>query len=173
MQGSRRPRIYLAGPDVFYPEARKRGVELCTLCAAYGFEGLYPLDAQLDTEQVPRSTAIYRANRELIVGADAMVANLRDWRGPEPDSGTVWEVAYALALGKPVVAYLPESLSYRERFLTLAPNGLDADGNEVEDFGLPLNLMLAHSLTKIVYGSEHSHAGLRAALAALQQIFKF
>ena len=172
MQGSHRPQVYLAGPDVFYPQARRHGEALCAICAAYGLEGLYPLDAPLESGQALHSEAIYRANRDMIIRSDAVVANLRDWRGPEPDSGTVWEVAYALALGKPVVAYLPESLSYRERFRALAPDGRDQEGNEVEDFGLPLNLMLAHSLTAVVYGPEEGYAGFRAALEALQQVIK-
>ncbi|MNR67468.1 hypothetical protein D3C85_1914850 [compost metagenome] len=41
----------------------------------------------------------------------------------------------------------------------------------VERFGLPLNLMLAHSLTAIAYGSEAEFAGLQAALAQLQAVF--
>jgi hypothetical protein len=53
----------------------------------------------------------------------------------------------------------------------LAPNGVDAQGNRVEDFGLPLNLMLAHGLTALVHGDEHSHAGLHAALVLLHERF--
>lgn len=165
-----RPKVYLAGPDVFYPDARQRGAELCRLCEANGFVGLYPLNAPLPPAVEPRSLAIYQANRALIDQADAVVANLRDWRGHEPDSGTVWEAAYALACGKPVVGYLPSGHSLRERMASVAPTGQDAEGNEVEDFGLPLNLMLAHSLTAIVHGPEAGHAGLQAALEYLQRL---
>ncbi len=165
-----KPKVYLAGPDVFYPDARQRGAELCRLCAANGFVGLYPLDAPLQSGVQPLSLAIYLANRALIDQADAVVANLRDWRGHEPDSGTVWEAAYALACGKPVVGYLPSGHSLRERMASVAPTGQDAEGNEVEDFGLPLNLMLAHSLTAIVHGPEDGHAGFQAALECLKHL---
>jgi nucleoside 2-deoxyribosyltransferase len=163
------PSVYLAGPEVFYPDARARGQAICALCTEQGFEGLYPLDAPIDPYIQPKSRAIFEANKALIDRADAVLANLRDWRGHEPDSGTVWEVAYALAMGKPVIAYLPNAQTLRERMSELAPGGVDPDGNEVEDFDLPLNLMLAHSLTGVAYGQEGQHQGLKAALVLLRR----
>ena len=51
-----------------------------------------------------------------------MLANLEPFRGSEPDSGTAFEVGYALALGKPVYAYLSDAgASRRERLARLAP----------------------------------------------------
>jgi nucleoside 2-deoxyribosyltransferase len=35
---------YLAGPDVFCPDARERGVAKKALLASVGITGLYPLD---------------------------------------------------------------------------------------------------------------------------------
>ena len=165
----RSPTVYLAGPDVFYPDAEERGKVMCALCAEQGFEGLYPLNAPLDPDIQPQSRAIFEANKAMLERADAVVANLRDWRGPEPDSGTVWGVAYALALGKPVIAYLPNSHSLRQRMTQTAPDGIDPEGHAVEDFGLPLNLMLAHSLTGVAYGSEDRYEGLSAALVLLRR----
>lgn len=46
--------------------------------------------------------AIYRHCRRSVEKADIILANLD---GPDVDSGTAWEVGYALGLGKPVVAY--------------------------------------------------------------------
>jgi nucleoside 2-deoxyribosyltransferase len=168
--GRESKRVYLAGPDVFYPDARARGAAMIEICRQHGFEALYPLDAELDENIQPVSLAIYQANRALIDQADAVVANLRDWRGHEPDSGTVWEVAYALAQGKPVIGYLPSNETLRERCAAIAPNGTDTHGCQVEDFGLPLNLMLAHSLTVVVWGEEKNHIGLVAALERLQTL---
>ena len=42
----RRPRVYLAGFDVFRRDAREHGARLVAWCEEYGFEGVYPLDAQ-------------------------------------------------------------------------------------------------------------------------------
>lgn len=165
------PRIYLAGPDVFYPEARERGRQMQALCTSLGLVGLYPLDGDLsDTEATPLSLRIYQANRQLITSADAVVANLRDFRGFEPDSGTVWEASFALALGKPVVGYLPQANSLIERMAGQHQAGVDAEGCTVEDFGLPLNLMLAHSLSAVAYGAEDGLQGLRAALLAVRRL---
>src|SRR3546814_11204941 len=69
----------------------------------------------LDNE-APRSLAgselavwIYRANIALIQKADLVAANMNAFRGAEPDSGTAFEVGYAVALGKPVWAYTADS----------------------------------------------------------------
>ena len=43
-----RPRIYLAGPEVFMPHAKDVGAEKARLCAEAGFEGCFPLDNVLD-----------------------------------------------------------------------------------------------------------------------------
>ncbi len=93
---SSRPSVYLAGPDVFYPDARLRGQAMCALCAEHGFEGLYPLDAPIDPGIQPKSRAIFEANKALIDRADAVVANLRDWRGHEPDSEAVCHQVHAV-----------------------------------------------------------------------------
>ena len=37
-------KIYLAGPDVFRPDAFEQGERLKALCAEFGLRGLYPLD---------------------------------------------------------------------------------------------------------------------------------
>ncbi|MDD0838042.1 nucleoside 2-deoxyribosyltransferase [Curvibacter sp. HBC61] len=164
-----KPRVYLAGPDVFYPDARERGRQMQALCAELGLVGLYPLDGDLSAQgDAPLSLRIYQANRQLIQSADAVVANLRDFRGCEPDSGTVWEASFALALGKPVVGYLPRAGSLLERMAGQHQHGVDAEGCTVEDFGLPLNLMLAHSLSAVVVGPETGLQGLRAALERLR-----
>ena len=43
------------------------------------------------------------------------MANLNDFRGNEPDSGTVWEVAYAIGTGKKVVAYMTNTKAIVDR----------------------------------------------------------
>ena len=76
--------------------------------------------------------------------ADAVLANLGRFRGAEPDSGTVFEVGFACALGKPVWAYFAEQQPLIEQ-VDHDEQGYCADGFLVEDFGLPRNLMLACS----------------------------
>ncbi|WP_028919778.1 nucleoside 2-deoxyribosyltransferase [Pseudoxanthomonas suwonensis] len=144
--------LYLAGPDVFRPDARERGAELKALCARHGFEGLFPLDQDVPghvTDPVEQAKWIYRANIGLIERADAVLANLDFFRGPEPDSGTCFEVGYAVARGKPVFGYIPDGGTFAARIRrrhphAIGPDGvLDVHGWSIEEFGLPLNLMLA------------------------------
>lgn len=165
-------RIYLAGPDVFRPDAVAHGQALKALCAGQGCEGLFPLDNALPAELTePREQAvwIYRANVALIEQADAVLANLDFFRGAEPDSGTCFEVGYAVARGKPVVGYVPEQGSLAARIRARHPEWLgagllDRDGWTLEEFGLPLNLMLAVSTPIVVGGPELALAVLRERL---------
>lgn len=161
-------RLYLAGPDVFRPDAAEHGRKLVALCAEHGFEGVFPLNTALPAGLPAADLAahIYRANIEHIERCDAVVANLDFFRGPEPDSGTCFEVGYAVARGKPVVGYVPEEGTYAERIRRRHPqaggDGLkDAQGWELEEFGLPLNLMLGVPC-RVVVGD------VRAALALLR-----
>ena len=144
--------IYLAGPDVFRPDAEAHGETLKALCAEFGFVGLYPLDHALPAdirEPAAQAAWIYRANVGLIERADCVLANLEPFRGSEPDSGTAFEVGYATALGKPVYGYVDDAGSYAERIRRHTPELIgedptrDRDGMTLEEFGLPLNLMLA------------------------------
>lgn len=144
--------LYLAGPDVFRPDARERGRMLKALCAEAGFEGLFPLDQEVPahlTAPAAQAAWIYRANIALLERADAVLANLDFFRGPEPDSGTCFEVGYAVAKGKPVFGYIPEHGSFAQRIRQRHPQAIGADGVldtqgwSIEEFGLPLNLMLS------------------------------
>lgn len=150
-----RPRIYLAGPDVFRPDARAHFVKLAAACDALGLAALLPADGNdgQASEEAPEKQ-IYEANMQRLRGADGVVANLAPFRGLEPDSGTVFEVGAAVALGIPVVAYGVPAGSYADRARALLQCAPDASGVlrevgsniAVEDFGQPLNLMLACSI---------------------------
>jgi len=155
-------KVYLAGFDVFRPDAASYGQRLKTLCARHGFAGLYPLDNAAPRQLSGAALAdwIYRANIALIEQADCVMANLNPFRGLEPDSGTVFEVGYAVAKGKPVWAYTEQRQALVTQAGVQTQDGrvMDAQGYTVEDFGMNLNLMIACS-TQIVHGD---------ALACLQ-----
>src|SRR3546814_5359898 len=117
--------LYLAGPDVFRPDARERVLELMALCAQFGIEELFPLDQEVPAHLVvpgEQAAGIYRANIALIERADAVLANLDFFRGPEPDSGTCFEVGYAVAKGKSVFGYIPDCGSFAERIRERHPH---------------------------------------------------
>ncbi|MDF2642818.1 MAG: nucleoside 2-deoxyribosyltransferase [Pseudomonas sp.] len=140
------PLIYLAGFDVFRPDAVEHGRYLKALCTAHGLEGMYPFDNEIPQGVSKKQAArlIYSMNVDMLQRCTAVLANLNMFRGLEPDSGTAFEVGMAVALGKPVWAYFDPIASLRE----LVPHdeqGVDEQGFLVEDFGLPRNLMLACS----------------------------
>ncbi|MDM0073923.1 nucleoside 2-deoxyribosyltransferase [Variovorax sp. J2P1-59] len=153
-----RPRIYLAGPDVFFPGQENIFLALKAQCAQLGMEGLAPTDTALSPATHPQpddlAQAIYEGNVEMIRQSAGVIANLVSFRGQEPDSGTVFEVGFAVALGKPVVGYgVPEG-TYADRVSAAIACSADAVGEVrevetgamVEAFGQPLNLMLARSI---------------------------
>jgi nucleoside 2-deoxyribosyltransferase len=155
-------KLYLAGPDVFRPDAAAWAARVQELCRGAGHEAMIPLD----DEAPATAAAIYRSNLQRIAAADAVLANLNPFRGDEPDSGTCVEIGYALALGKIVIGYADDLRPLRERLRASGPGGdgrwRDAAGPVVEEFGLPLNLMLAVPLP-LVQGD------VAAALQSLQQ----
>lgn len=150
-------RIYLAGPDVFFPDATARATLKKQICADYGFIGIDPLDTNIYGELMAKgasnieiATAIEDANLNLMRSADAIVANLSPFRGPSADAGTCSECGFMRAYTKPALGYvvLPpnSSVSYAQRVGNTRLDGptlVDADGIMVEDFGLYDNLMIS------------------------------
>jgi nucleoside 2-deoxyribosyltransferase len=148
-------KLYLAGPDVFLASAREIGARKRALCAARGFEGLFPLDGESDPRRPPSAVAIFRANLALLRAADAGVFNLTPFRGPSADAGTAFELGFLYALGKPVYGYASRGGAYAQR--VRAQGGKlarrrgqlwDAAGHAVEDFALPDNLMIACAIAE-------------------------
>lgn len=150
--GARRPRVYLAGPDVFFPNAREQGAEKKRLCAAYGFEGVYPLDNEIEDDPARSPDALARAishgNEALMRSCDLIVANCTPFRGVSMDCGTAFEIGFMRALGQPVFGYSNVTADYASR-VRAAPDGAQAAwcsesrAADIEDFGLAENLMIA------------------------------
>lgn len=137
--------IYFAGPDVFDPHYDQHKNAIKKLCDANGVKPLLPADTEIHCDD-PTLLAqlIYEQNIAYIRQADMVVANMKPFRGDEPDSGTVFEVGFAIAQAKPVWCYNVPAISLRERIKQSQP-GRDMSGNIIEDFGLPVNLMIASS----------------------------
>ena len=163
-----RPRIYLAGPEVFLPDPVGAGARKQALCAAHGFEGVYPLDAGLDLSGLTKTEAARRislANEALMRSCDLLVANCTPFRGVSMDVGTAFEVGFMRALGRPVLGYTNTPLDLRERS-AMGRKGIDlpfdsdTDGVEIEDFGLAENLMIEIAIM------ESGSTLVRSAVAA-------
>lgn len=146
-------KIYLAGPEVFLPDAIAIGQQKRTICERHGVTGLYPLDPGTDLSVPDASRQIFRALVAMMDAADAIIANLTPFRGPGADPGTVYELGYMAGRGKLCFGYCndPEIYAGRvARFTTVTSASdkrlVDADGLTVEDFGLLDNLMMIHAL---------------------------
>jgi nucleoside 2-deoxyribosyltransferase len=165
-----RHRVYLAGPDVFFPEAIRVADHRKALLAELGLNGVFPLDAQHQGEAPPKTAyAIFKANRELIDSCHAILANITPFRGPSADVGTAWEIGYACGQGKPVAAYSDDLSPYREKVFRHGWSGdvnelCDTDGNEIENFDGIDNLMLTQSVIAICASFEEAAVLLRRAL---------
>jgi nucleoside 2-deoxyribosyltransferase len=145
-------KVYLAGPDVFLPDAFDIGHHKVELCARYGLTGLYPLDNKIDLAAADASLHIFRGNEAMMNAADAIIANLTPFRGPGADAGTVYELGYMAARGKLCLGYSNDPGHYAARVAhptelkTSEGRLIDPQGLTVENFGLADNLMIIHAL---------------------------
>ncbi|MEL6298804.1 MAG: nucleoside 2-deoxyribosyltransferase [Pseudomonadota bacterium] len=146
----RRPRVYLAGPDVFLPDPMAAGRAKVRRADAHGLDGVFPLDAALELDGLApdeKARRIALANEALMRSCDAAIANACPFRGVSMDSGTAFEVGFMRALGRPVVGYTHTAVPFADRsraFRDRAQLTFDYDGPdlEIEDFGLAENLMI-------------------------------
>jgi nucleoside 2-deoxyribosyltransferase len=144
--------VYLAGPDVFLPDALDIGRRKVELCTRHGLIGLYPLDNAIDRAAKDASLAIFRGNENLMIEADAIIANLTPFRGPGADAGTVYELGFMAGHGKLCLGYSNDPSPYADRVREFTDVNshdarlVDALGLTVEDFGLSDNLMMIHAL---------------------------
>lgn len=176
----RRLKVYLAGPDAFFPNARQIGSEKKRICEEYGFEGLFPLDNERLTVGLGKDKAaegIFRANCEAMDAAHLLIANMMPFRGVSADAGTAFELGYMYAQGKPVFGYGGDGLTYLERVLradlgTRSDAPHDRRGMRIEDLDLTDNLMLVCAVRH--YGLDIGyHKGELSDLSAFRQCVRF
>jgi nucleoside 2-deoxyribosyltransferase len=148
------PRVYLAGPDVFFPQPIQWAARKKSICQRYGLIGVSPLDDLLHEPAEWASFQLWRKiamrNEAHIRNCQGVIANLTPFRGPSADAGTVYEVGFARALGLALFGYATTTEPFLARTLSAigpdATNGegawYDADGLLVEQFGLFDNLMI-------------------------------
>jgi nucleoside 2-deoxyribosyltransferase len=154
----RRLKAYLAGPDVFLPDASAFAARKVRLAACYGFEGLCPMEGH--TPDGPpgerRDALVFRANVALVREADFGIFNLTPFRGVSADAGTVFELGMMIGLGRRAFGYTndPADLLARTRraggvgFDAASRTWHDAEGLEIEDFGNAENLMIDRALAE-------------------------
>lgn len=142
------PRIYLAGPEVFLPDADALFLQKKAICEAAGLTGVSPFDNEVGGMEgrLSMALAIYQGNIGAMESCVAAIANITPFRGVSLDAGTSFEVGYMCALGRLVFAYSADTEGYAARtHAAAADNPLVAAeaALNVEDFGLIENLMIA------------------------------
>lgn len=159
-------RIYLAGPDVFFPCDLESGQKKIEFCKELEAEGIYPsflLPPDLFSDKfskIEQRKIINQQCKHGIINSELVVANLTPFRGFEMDSGTAFEIGFANALNKKIYAYSNISETYLERMIH--ENGTyqdsfgawrDKDHNVIENFDLTENCMISASCEKILQPS--------------------
>lgn len=155
--------IYLAGPEVFLPNAKEILDQKSSIAREIGFIPIAPGDADIpacDTK-LQRGVVIKAYDHKLMLSADAIVANLTPFRGVSADTGTCFELGYMCALGRHVCAYTNDKRSYFERVFEHCNGEIStdasgearttSDGLLIEDFDMIDNLMM--------HGSVESRGG--------------
>ena len=145
-------RVYLAGPEVFLADRDAIAAAKKAICVEHGMIGVFPTDPAPDAPQAETDwMRIYLGNEAHIHGCDALIANLTPFRGASADPGTAYELGFMRALGRPVLGYSNAAGNFTVRSLSQLRGAVhrrasgaweDADGMEIEDFGLTDNLML-------------------------------
>jgi nucleoside 2-deoxyribosyltransferase len=147
-------KVYLAGPEVFLPNARIVLDKKIEMARKYGFVPVSPGDLQVPASATGRSRglAVSAINERLMMSADMIIANLTPFRGISADVGTVYELGFMCARGLPAYAFTNVAQDYFERVKDYYRGDLRQDGHEgayrgpdglsVENYGLVDNLML-------------------------------
>ena len=134
-------KVYLAGPDVFLPDAADWFARKKAICAAYRLIGVSPLDDLPDQpagwSALPEWRRIALRNEAHIRSCDAIIANLTPFRGPSADAGTVYEIGFARGIGLKVFGYATVTAPFLDRTLAAIGGGRQAAGRIVVGPGRP------------------------------------
>jgi nucleoside 2-deoxyribosyltransferase len=133
---------YLAGPDVFLPNAAAHAARKVEICQRLGLRGLPPLNQDIATAAKALNVwqSIYEKDIAMMERCDIIIANLTPFGGASADAGTLIEVGWFLGKGKPIFAYSNASESFEQRMRRQLGDGCADLG--IEGFHLPDNLMI-------------------------------
>jgi nucleoside 2-deoxyribosyltransferase len=140
-------KAYLAGPDVFLPNAMAHAAAKVAICGKYGIIGRPPLNEEFEAlSSLPPEQAwrgIYLKDIEMMEECDIIIANLTPFRGASADAGTLIEVGWFLGRRKPVFGYSNTVTLFDTRSAAQVAAAADPiPGLALEGFGLPDNLMI-------------------------------
>ena len=145
-------KAYLAGPDVFLPNAAAHAARKVAICARAGLRGVPPLneDAETAAKGLEAWEAIYRKDIAMMEQCDIIIANLTPFGGASADADTLIEVGWFLGRGKPIFGYSNNPDNFETRMRSQLGDRHAELG--IEGFHLPDNLMIVGA----VHSGGHS-----------------
>jgi nucleoside 2-deoxyribosyltransferase len=134
--------VYLAGPDVFLPNAVSHAAKKVEICRRFGLLGLPPLNEELEAANPALDVwqSIYQKDVSMMERCDIIIANLTPFGGASADAGTLIEVGWFLGQGKPIFGYSNTSENFEARMRRQL--GTEFSNFGIEGFHLPDNLMI-------------------------------
>jgi len=177
-------KVYLAGPEVFLANAREILDAKAELAREAGFIPLSPGDLEIPPAETKKGLglSISEIDEQMMLEADAIIANLTPFRGIAADVGTAYELGFMCGRGKHAFAYTNVAADHGERILTYYEGVVVADaegrhrgpdGLSIEDFEMIDNLMLHGGVerrdgTVVVHDAEED--GLYTDLTGFRQV---
>ena len=147
-------KVYLAGPEVFLPNAREQLDIKIALTKAAGLTPVSPGDFVVPPQPTRRQFghAISEIDEKMMDSADAIIANLTPYHGVSADVGTCYELGYMCAQGKLAYAYTNVAADMKTRTVAHYDGEVFTDANgrlrgrrtglSVEDVDMIDNLMM-------------------------------
>lgn len=147
-------KVYLAGPEVFLPNAREQLDRKIALTRAAGLIPVSPGDFVIPPQPTRRQFghAISEIDEKMMDSADAIIANLTPYHGVSADVGTCYELGYMCAQGKLAYAYTNVAADMKTRTVAHYDGEVFTDANgrlrgrrtglSVEDVDMIDNLMM-------------------------------
>jgi nucleoside 2-deoxyribosyltransferase len=186
---SARPVAYIAGPDVFHPDAAEIGARKQEICSKYRILGLLPPQKVYGVTGRRRAHSLFERCVDQMDVADLIIVNMTPFRGTSMDVGSAVELGYMYGLGKPVFGYTTDAADYLSRvspgvrpLRKIAGRWLrlpifDEEGCAIENFRLSDNLMCdgpvwdhRHAIVSPRSGTRSLDPAMRAFEACVRQV---
>jgi nucleoside 2-deoxyribosyltransferase len=164
---------YLAGPDVFFPQAKDIGRQRIAYLQTLGVIGHFPLDTELPAELLKNPAQAIRfigdANEKMMLDCcrggriGLILANMSPFHGPSMDVGTAFEAGFMSALSYKenviIIGYTSDMRSFEDRVVEEIYGGWSnithadgiphgPDGTMIEAFGGADNLMITNAIVR-------------------------
>ena len=164
---------YLAGPDVFFPNAHEIGRQKIEYLHTLGIVGHFPLDTGVPGDLLKDPAQAIRfigdANEKMMRNCcldgriGLILANMSPFHGPSMDVGTAFEVGFMSALSYKnnviIIGYTSDKRNFEDRVVEeiyggwsniTHKNGIPhgPDGTMIEAFGGADNLMITNAILR-------------------------